>query len=1282
MSFVFLKIFDFFSKRKFLLFVILFFLVALFTLLAFRIKLNEDITDFLPKTKEVENISEVFSLINSNDDLGIIISDEDPQSKPEKLIAYADMFTQDIENRLVPSLVKDVTYKIDEEKMSESFDVFSENLPFFLNQEDYVHLEKMIDPSHVDSVLNSEYKMLISPAGMFMKKFIVRDPLNISKYALQKIGLSGVGSGYKMYNNCIFSEDKRNLLMFISSAYPANESFYNTKLIKELDKIVDENLKKIGKSSVKIQYYGTVAASVGNSRQLKQDFMITMGIAILVLFVFFGIFFRNKSTIFMLLLPVIFGALFSLAVISLINPNISLIAIGAGSIILGVAMNYSIHFYSHYRHVHSVRQVIKELSLPLTLGSITTTGAFLGLLLVKSDVLKDFGLASALCLLGAVLFTLIFLPFMVKKEKNEPDKPFKSNIIDRFSAYHFERNPYIIGAIIILTVFLFVMARKVSFETDMNKLGYTSEKLKLAEQTLNNISDSSSRKVFIVSKAKDLNKALRNSEKLSHKISVLQEKKYVNQVLGVSSVLLSDSMQQVKIGLWESFWNEERKQNIKKHLIESGQKLNFREDAFHEFFSILDRKYTGVNSEDFEFLKNQYAKQFINEDENNSYVITLLKFNPQKRDEVIAAIPENDNTVVFETNNMLSHFIDIINKDFNTILLISSLLVFIFLLFSYGRIELAVVAFVPMLVSWVWILGIMSLLDVKFNIFSIIISAFIFGLGDDYSIFIMDGLLQKYKKGVNLLDSYKTAVFLSALTMFVGIGVLIFAKHPALRSIALLTIIGMISVVFLSYTIAPALFRLLVYKKNKLRKFPVTAYGLLYGVVCYSYFLTGCFITGLLGLTLYKILPVSKKKRHLIYHKTLQLCCKSTMYIMYFTKKKILNFNGETLKKPALIIANHQSIIDIPLFLMFSPKVIMITNDAFYYSKLIGIIVKLGGFLPASIGYDAIAEKLKPAVDDGYSIIVFPEGTRSNDGYIHRFHKGAFFLAEKLKLDVLPIVSNGTGNYVAKGEFLSKKSLITAKFLDRIKYDDLKWGENYTDRTKNILKYFRTEYASLIEEYYNDPRQFRDIIIKNYIYKGPVIEWYTRIKLKLENNYQIYNEIIPRKAKILDIGCGYGYLSMILGIISPERNILGVDFDEEKIEIAAHCMTKPPNINFSHQDITEFEFENYDVFIMSDVLHYLSDDNQFQLLKRCIHKLNTGGIILVRDGNKDMDKEHKKTKFTEFISTRFEFNKTEDKKLHFFSASKLKEIASILGVKVSIIEKGKVTSNTLFLLEK
>ncbi len=68
------------------------------------------------------------------------------------------------------------------------------------------------------------------------------------------------------------------------------------------------------------------------------------------------------------------------------------------------------------------------------------------------------------------------------------------------------------------------------------------------------------------------------------------------------------------------------------------------------------------------------------------------------------------------------------------------------------------------------------------------------------------GLLQEYKYGQKALNSYKTSILLSALTTICGMGVLIFAKHPALQSIAALSIIGIISVVFIAFIIQPIVF--------------------------------------------------------------------------------------------------------------------------------------------------------------------------------------------------------------------------------------------------------------------------------------------------------------------------------------------------------------------------------------------------------------------------------------------------------------------------------------------
>ena len=86
--------------------------------------------------------------------------------------------------------------------------------------------------------------------------------------------------------------------------------------------------------------------------------------------------------------------------------------------------------------------------------------------------------------------------------------------------------------------------------------------------------------------------------------------------------------------------------------------------------------------------------------------------------------------------------------------------------------------------------GVMGMLGIEFNIINIILSTFIFGIGDDFSIFIMDGLQNKYRTGRQLLNSHKTAIFFSAFTTVIGMGTLVFARHPALQSISLISILG------------------------------------------------------------------------------------------------------------------------------------------------------------------------------------------------------------------------------------------------------------------------------------------------------------------------------------------------------------------------------------------------------------------------------------------------------------------------------------------------------------
>ena len=95
---------------------------------------------------------------------------------------------------------------------------------------------------------------------------------------------------------------------------------------------------------------------------------------------------------------------------------------------------------------------------------------------------------------------------------------------------------------------------------------------------------------------------------------------------------------------------------------------------------------------------------------------------------------------------------------------------------------------------------------------NIIISTFIFGIGVDYSIFVINGLSSNDSQS-RLLNYHKTAIFFSAVILIVTVSSMLIAVHPAIRSVGFSTLIGLLSAVILSYVVQPAIYRKIVKRK-------------------------------------------------------------------------------------------------------------------------------------------------------------------------------------------------------------------------------------------------------------------------------------------------------------------------------------------------------------------------------------------------------------------------------------------------------------------------------------
>lgn len=118
---------------------------------------------------------------------------------------------------------------------------------------------------------------------------------------------------------------------------------------------------------------------------------------------------------------------------------------------MGIALSYSIHMLAHQNHVSTVQQLIKEIAYPLTVGSFTTIGAFLGLIFTSSDLLRDFGLFASLALVGTTLFCLIYLPHFLKGQADVKQGRIL-RIIEKINAYSYEKNKWLVGGILLITV--------------------------------------------------------------------------------------------------------------------------------------------------------------------------------------------------------------------------------------------------------------------------------------------------------------------------------------------------------------------------------------------------------------------------------------------------------------------------------------------------------------------------------------------------------------------------------------------------------------------------------------------------------------------------------------------------------------------------------------------------------------------------------------------------------------------------------------------------------------
>ncbi len=1185
MAKVFFHIYKYLISRKSIFIGFLVILIGILVFFASKLQFEEDISKVIPQSEESKTLNKIIENTNFSDNIILNISLQE-QGDPNDLSLYATEIIDSLESQCGEYISK-IQGKVSDKDMQKTMDFIYDNLPLFLDQKDYDYINDHLLIDSIRSTVQSNYKTLISPSGIIAKNMIRKDPLGLSFRALKKLENLKISDEFEIHNGFLTTNNKRNILLFIKPKLPVNETDANTGFVDKLYDISSNLNKKYNK--VSSAYYGSTVIAVGNASQIKTDIQYTVSIAMTVLLLLLILFYRRILAPFLLFLPTVFGALIAIVALYFIRGKISAISIGIGSVLLGITIDYSLHILTHYRNNNNIKQLYQDVAKPILMSSITTAIAFFCLLFLKTQVLQDLGIFAAISVLSTSVFALILIPLFYKPKevKNKNSK----NLIEKIAGYSFGKNKFLIAFLFVALIISFFTSKKVTFNKDLNQMNYQSDVMLKAEQNLDKILNLSSKSVYLVAYGDDMDQVLHTNTKIN---SLLKQEQRSNNIIRYSSngfLINSKEEQESKIDHWNQFWFGSVKSILKADLIREGKKQGFKETTYQPFYSLLEKQFTLRSLDDFSEVKSFLTEEYILNNKELKTAVSLVKMEESQKDHLKELVESIPNAILIDRKEISETFLGGLKDNFSTLIYYSFIAIVLILLLFFRNIELTLLTVTPIAITWLLTLGLMGVFGIEFTIFNVIITTFIFGLGVDYSIFMTNALVKDYTYGSKDISTYKTSILLSVITTILGVGVLIFAKHPALRSISVLSLIGILTTVIVAFTIQPLLFQIFVINRTKKGFSPIKIRQLLFSLGLLIFYGLGGILLSLIGLILLPIIPISKKIKFKALHIAAAKMVSIVLYTNPFVKKSIVNNVHEDLKKPAIIIANHSSSLDTLTLGMLTHNMIYLVNDWVYKSPIFGILARVLGFYPVSNGVDDSLDHLKEKVRQGYSLMVFPEGKRSFTNKIGRFHKGAFFLQEQLKMDILPVYLHGNAEVMPKNDFIIHDGSLTVKVGKRISYDDKKYGVTSRERSKRISTYFKSEFLQLRNEIETED-YFKDILFSNYLYKEKEIQSLVRDDFKKNKGiYQTINLQIPMQCKILHIGNDLGQIDILLVARSTDRKITSVILSDEKYLIAKNNYTAKRRGVHYFKSIDEIEISHFDLLILSDpkVLDVLSE---------------------------------------------------------------------------------------------
>ncbi len=1175
-----------------------------------RPELGQDITRLLPRDDpELQGLLEVNQRFGRLDTFAIDLQAHPEEGGTAEIVGQA---AESLAFRLRGSgQFERVQARVVSAHRLESFESLQVKLPRLVRPGQLQSWADSLSSGELRRRLEQVRRALIEPSGPLLKNSLRRDPLGLGAEMLRGLAPPmGEGAAAEVREGRLFSADGRDLLMLAVPGFPASDAARGALLVAAAESARAAVLRGHRPGALSIHYAGGHIANLDNAGTIRTDIersltAISLGIALLGVF-----FFRRWRSILGMFLPAALGSAVGLLVCGLVWPEMSAVALGCGAALIGIAVDYGIHVLFQLDTAAESELVPRmgELAAPLALGAATTVAGLLCLCLSPIPGQRQMGLFAASGVLAAALAAWFLLPGLVGAGAQAARRPWLVRAIT--GLLQRAQRPGL-GLLLVLAVLATVGTGSLRFEGDVSKLNHLSPRNRADNAHLLKVWGSFSSTSAVV-RGSDLETALQANESLYVVLEQLASKGVLRGLRSLAALLPSQAAQQRAWQRYAGFWSGPHGHRILADFRREAAACGFSASAFAPFLASLAEPPPVLQPEDFDgSIFANLLEANLQRSSDETWLLSSFQLHDRSQLRAVRARLEQalPGVLVVDKRAFVERSAALVRTQLVRLGMFACLAVCACLWLSYRRIELALLAVLPVALSGLLTLGLLGLFAVPLNLMSSLFVVFVFGVGVDYSVFLVGAELRRYRGGRADGSSTWGSVSFCALTTLCGFASLSLAEHPALHSIGLTGLLGVGFSLLSASWLIPVLGRLLLPEGGRAGAprllsllAAIWAYGYLAVVMaCYALFLRPW------AWLRWRQLPDR------------QAFCRR--YSRWVNRILILRFpypharvvfhglEPQTFERPAVIVCNHLSMFDVVLVQTLPVDAVMLVKPWVWKLPLMGAMARDGGFLLVEEGgSERLLEQARTALEQGLSVTVFPEGSRSPDGRMRRFRKGAFELAVQLQADVVPVLLTDTQAAIPRGAFWIGAFHSQVRVLPRLTASNFDYSQGSKHLADSVKRLLLSHEAADWRRAQQSQAFWRNLAVR-YRYRGALDRRVAR-RLRADPLCRQIDRLLPLRGTIVQLGARDGLLAAIAAGQSLERSL-------QLLAVSAVCLAQLERAlcgirNLQLSGELPEELPEADALLLVDPPEEWTPERLLELAPRLLAALRPRGSLLWR----------------------------------------------------------------------